>query len=788
TFTGLDAGTYHTEAYKDNMFIGSAENVDVPDGVCQLVTITTLYKRNLEVKVCYKDGSTPIEAAAVKVYSWDGYNKKWDYEYKGTTNSQGKVTFSSWPTSCSGEKYKLVVEHNGYTKTKEPVYVNRDKGSSYTITMDDVGEEKPFISEVLLNRNPSIANLKCLHRAPNRAYSTALWYGDYRLEGLYAYVTIVNPTNKEFNGRLTWELMNCKREIVASGSGEGKLEIQPHTTKLTKLDIWRCCEWPVGFPSSGTYQLNITLREGELFGSNIDNKSIDMQLIDFSNEETPISYPMKDIDNDGKLEPVPGNEFYFFRKQDVDISGVDIIMMIIDFGIGLIIGEPPLHYTEIKRAELIKPGINTAKIALLDTGLKENTREITVKWWNVINELSGAGGPASWCANYDRAVITLEFPLSVEIVDDGGACYHNKDMDNQKQYLVYYEVGVDKCIKPVPYSHPDNPAKQYIIRIRSKSESLKNIQIRGTIGLEFGPFRDNLLKSQKKIYDYAKWQDHPEDVYWGIYGIDKAEINVNIPPPPSNKPDLVVTKFDIQPNPCHISDDVTVTFEIKNEGNADAGPHTEAFLTYSEHLPTHFFTCNGLKPGETKTFSFTKYNIQGPTGSFKFKVKADVYEKIPEWDEGNNIKAVNLEIKPEEKDTTPPETKCTLSPSSPNGEYGWYVTPVTVTLESTDDSSGIEWIKYYRIDSGSWQTYPGSKVSFTVSEDGGHRIIYYARDKAGNKEDLKFSPFFFIDTTNPSASISINNGAEYTNSRSVTLYLTYSDNMGVRDCRYKNEG
>ena len=254
------------------------------------------------------------------------------------------------------------------------------------------------------------------------------------------------------------------------------------------------------------------------------------------------------------------------------------------------------------------------------------------------------------------------------------------------------------------------------------------------------------------------------------------------------KADLTITKFDIQSNSCHIGDNITITFEVENQGNADAGPHTEAFLTYSEHLSTQFFTCDGLKPGETKTFSFTKKNIQGPTGSFKFKVKADVYEEIPEWDEGNNIEAVNLEVKLKERDTTPPETKCTLSPSSPNGEYGWYVTPVTVTLESTDDSSDIEWINY-SIDSGSWQIYSGSEVSFTVSNDGVHYITYYAKDKAGNEENQKISDLFKIDQTNPSASLSINNGAEYTNSGSVTLYLSYSDaTSGVRYCGYKNEG
>lgn len=174
TFTDLDAGTYHSEAYKDNMFIGSAQNIVVAQGEQKYVTITTLYKRNLDVTVYFKDcktsmcnlGEIPLE---VEVYSWDGYNKKWDFEYKGYPDCQGKVSFSSWPTSHFGEKYKIIIEYyEPYISVGEisvpfvvpqktivePIFVDKDKGSSYKICTDaSILVASPKITKFLLCYN-----------------------------------------------------------------------------------------------------------------------------------------------------------------------------------------------------------------------------------------------------------------------------------------------------------------------------------------------------------------------------------------------------------------------------------------------------------------------------------------------------------------------------------------------------------------------------------------------------------------------------------------------------------
>jgi hypothetical protein len=60
-------------------------------------------------------------------------------------------------------------------------------------------------------------------------------------------------------------------------------------------------------------------------------------------------------------------------------------------------------------------------------------------------------------------------------------------------------------------------------------------------------------------------------------------------------------------------------------------------------------------------------------------------------------------------DVTAPVTTATKDPAIPNGRLLWYVTPVTITLNSTDLDSGVLDINY-KIDSAAWQ-----KVDFTNS-------------------------------------------------------------------------
>ena len=83
---------------------------------------------------------------------------------------------------------------------------------------------------------------------------------------------------------------------------------------------------------------------------------------------------------------------------------------------------------------------------------------------------------------------------------------------------------------------------------------------------------------------------------------------------------------------------------------------------------------------------------------------------------------------------SPPVTTCNLTPSSPNGKNGWYITDVNVTLNATDPDGDTVSFTKYRIDGGAWKTYNGT---FTISDEGEHLLEFYSGDDKGNNESMK---------------------------------------------------
>jgi hypothetical protein len=96
-------------------------------------------------------------------------------------------------------------------------------------------------------------------------------------------------------------------------------------------------------------------------------------------------------------------------------------------------------------------------------------------------------------------------------------------------------------------------------------------------------------------------------------------------------------------------------------------------------------------------------------------------------------------------DIIPPVTTCVLDPPEPDGENSWYVSNVTIILNATDDSSGVN-ITTYRIDDMEWQIY---REPFFLGDDGAYiRIEFYSVDNAGNEEPIN-TAFISIDQTKP---------------------------------------
>jgi len=100
-------------------------------------------------------------------------------------------------------------------------------------------------------------------------------------------------------------------------------------------------------------------------------------------------------------------------------------------------------------------------------------------------------------------------------------------------------------------------------------------------------------------------------------------------------------------------------------------------------------------------------------------------------------------------DTTPPVTTATLSGTLNGSSYN---TPVTVTLNPTDNLSGVASTSY-QVDGGSVLAYSGP---FVVNTSGPHTITFHSVDKAGNTESAKKSAFTIKARTTTTVSSSLN--------------------------------
>jgi hypothetical protein len=99
-----------------------------------------------------------------------------------------------------------------------------------------------------------------------------------------------------------------------------------------------------------------------------------------------------------------------------------------------------------------------------------------------------------------------------------------------------------------------------------------------------------------------------------------------------------------------------------------------------------------------------------------------------------------------------PVTTAILNPPVPDGCNDYFTSPVTITLDASDNREGPaipEPVIYYSIDGGTYKTYTGP---LTISLDGEHTIAYYAVDAVGNEEEAQ-TVSFKIDATAPTATI-----------------------------------
>jgi len=128
-------------------------------------------------------------------------------------------------------------------------------------------------------------------------------------------------------------------------------------------------------------------------------------------------------------------------------------------------------------------------------------------------------------------------------------------------------------------------------------------------------------------------------------------------------------------------------------------------------------------------------------------------------------------------DLAPPTTNYTLD--GIRGPGAWFVSRVTVTLNTEDDMSGVDYTRYM-IDDGVWFNYSDP---FRVEGSGIHSMKYYSVDKAGNVELINLA-LIYIDTDLPEPYVVSN--LVVTEDTDVILDGSESkDNFGIQDYEWE---
>jgi hypothetical protein len=117
-------------------------------------------------------------------------------------------------------------------------------------------------------------------------------------------------------------------------------------------------------------------------------------------------------------------------------------------------------------------------------------------------------------------------------------------------------------------------------------------------------------------------------------------------------------------------------------------------------------------------------------------------------------------------------------------------TSVTLTLAATDAGSGMAQMRFSADAStwSAWETYATSKSHTLADSDGTKTVYAQFRDGAGNASS-NASDTIALDRAAPSGTVSIDGGAAWTTSTSVTLTLSATDAIsGVASMRLSADG
>jgi len=364
--------------------------------------------------------------------------------------------------------------------------------------------------------------------------------------------------------------------------------------------------------------------------------------------------------------------------------------------------------------------------------------------WTDYFEHDPPGGAVSYATAWDVVIDSNDYVIVTGTYDHLSGFYDDEQMltikyePNGDRYCTKPYGAVDYCYGCGNYAYTVTVDHQDNVIIGGQSERWddyndgdvikysSNCQIQwekalGMMGASAITSDDGIIMANSRIYLLDSTNG---DVIWSL-GFSASDVAVdsadNIIAVRSGEivkygyaqPDLTITRIWFNENPCCAGDDIEIIFDVTNQGDADAGPHTDCL--YIDGNKVTEFSSSGLNAGDTTGWYYLYENVPSTPNPHVIEVCTDCNNDVEESDDDNNCDSDNLNVVTPIMTVNPTSWNPTIICGNTDSEVvtvsasgGCPVNGVTVSKVS-----GPEWLSVSPTDLGDIAS--GSSKTFTMT-------------------------------------------------------------------------
>jgi hypothetical protein len=276
--------------------------------------------------------------------------------------------------------------------------------------------------------------------------------------------------------------------------------------------------------------------------------------------------------------------------------------------------------------------------------------------------------------------------------------------------------------------------------------------------------------SDKYVIVYNTWGDGRQEWYYSHYlndsgnSIQSAQVNLVIPPPPSQRSDSDIVLDDPNGDETLF---VGTTHPIWWYMWGTQIRTVKIYLSYDWGQSWSLLAT--VNPPHTDMWGSYNWVVPNPPRSFA-RIRIEAFDGNDNYVAGDgSFKEFGII-----NDTTPPTGSIVI-----NGGAAYTNNPaVTLTLSCVDDPADASGCADMRFSNDNanwtlWEAYASSKAWTLTDSDGAKAVYVDFRDKVGNISGPR-SDSITLDRTGPQVTMTINGGALYTTTPSVTINISCS--------------